>query len=256
MNVLLTNDDGIDSPGLRALRRAFSAAGHKTFAVAPARQRSGAAHSITVFEPLRAFAADEGELSGFGVHGTPADCVKLGLGQLAPFAPDLVVSGINQGPNAGPDICYSGTVGAAAEAAFADLPSLAVSHGDPRGCAYIDEVATHAVKLAEKINWKALPRKRIINLNYPDLRPDRLAGLKICAQARSVWDNAYLEHRDPRGLPYWWLNCELIWDGDDGESDRRYLARGYATITPLKFDFTDYECVKILEEMNLEKDER
>lgn len=249
MNVLLTNDDGVQSRGLRALYKAFTEAGHRAFAVAPARQQSGVSHALTVFEPLRGEVVDEADLRGYAVHGTPVDCVKLGLGKLAPFKPDLVVSGINQGPNSGPDIIYSGTVGAAAEGAFAGFPSLAISHGDHRGCAYIDKVARHAVKLAEKIDWRKIPKRRVINLNYPDVEPDKLAGVKVCPQGEAAWDNGYCEKSDPRGASYWWLACELARDENYAESDRGYLEKGYATLTPLRFNYTDAECMEILADM-------
>ena len=135
MDVLLTNDDGIRAPGLRAMYAALREAGHNVRVVAPMRQQSGVGHSLTVFEPLRAMQFEEPDFTGTGVYGTPTDCVKLALGRLLPRRPDMVISGINAGPNVGPDILYSGTVGAATEAAHEELPSLAVSYDDRQGCA-------------------------------------------------------------------------------------------------------------------------
>ena len=251
MDVLLTNDDGIRAPGLRAMYAALREAGHSVRVVAPMRQQSGVGHSLTVFEPLRAMEFEEPGFTGTGIYGTPTYCVKLALACLLPHRPDMVISGINAGPNVGPDILYSGTVGAATEAAHEDLPSLAVSYDDHQGCADLLPQARHAVALAERIDWTRLAPRRVINLNYPAGALDQAKGLRVCPQTSAVWKNVYLERFDPRGAPYWWLEGEIPAHTINAGSDKDLLNRGYITVTPLCFEFTDQAGLKKLEGMEL-----
>ena len=251
MDVLLTNDDGIRAPGLRAMYAALLEAGHSVHVVAPMRQQSGVGHSLTVFDPLRAMEFEEPGFRGTGIYGTPTDCVKLALGRLLPRKPDMVISGINAGPNVGPDILYSGTVGAATEAAHEDLPSLAVSHDDHLGNGDLLPQARHAVALAGRIDWSRLAPRRVINLKSPAGTLDEAKGLRACPQTSAVWKNVYLERFDPRGAPYWWLEGEIPAHTINAGSDKDLLNRGYITVTPLCFEFTDHAGLKELEGMEL-----
>ena len=251
MDVLLTNDDGIRATGLRALYAALREAGHTVHVVAPMRQQSGVGHSLTVFEPLRAVRVEEGDFSGLGVYGTPTDCVKLALACLLPVRPQLVISGINAGANVGPDILYSGTVGAATEAAHEDLPSLAVSYDDHAPQLDLLPQARHAVALAARIDWGRLAPRRVINLNYPAGELACAKGLRIAPQTSAVWKNAYAERRDPRNAPYWWLEGEIPPETINAGSDKDLLNRGYITLTPLRFEFTDHAGMAALEDMPL-----
>lgn len=249
MNVLLTNDDGITATGLRALHKALKKAGHEVFSIAPTAQQSGTAHSVTVFSPLLTEKFTEGDFEGTGVGGTPADCVKLGLGRLCPFKPDLVISGINQGPNAGPDIHYSGTVGAAAEAAHAGIPAIAVSRQLGNSDTGLDEVAGHLVCLAEKFDWNSIDSGTVININYPPVPIAETAGMEICPHSLIQWPNDYSARTDPRGNIYWWFDSELDESGFEAGSDRRLLLENYITVTPLKFEYTDYRTMDALKSM-------
>lgn len=252
MNVLLSNDDGIMAPGLRALHRALLAKGHEVFTVAPMRQQSGVSHSITVFEPLRCQIIEDEDFSGVGVHGTPADCVKLGLADLAPWVPDIVMAGINLGRNVGPDVFYSGTIGAASEGAHSGIPSLAFSYADAYAKAgALQEAAEHGVDLAEKIDWRKIERGRVINVNYPALPLAKCSGQRICPQSPAIWLNAYQKRSDPRGWPYWWMEGETDQSTIRRDTDMDLLERGYITITPLKFEHTDERGMKALEEMGI-----
>lgn len=252
MDVLLTNDDGIRARGLRALYAALREAGHTVHVVAPMSQQSGVGHSLTVFEPVRAMDFVEPDFRGLGIYGTPTDCVKLALGRLLPRKPDMVISGINAGPNVGPDILYSGTVGAATEAAHEDLPSIAVSHD----CHLVENgdllpQARHLVALAARIDWSRLGRRRVINVNYPACPLHEAKGPRVCPQTSAVWKNTYAERRDPRGAPYWWLEGEIPPETIEQDSDKDMLNRGYITLTPLRFDFTDTDGMRALEGMTL-----
>lgn len=251
MHVLLTNDDGIMASGLRALYAALVEAGHTVLAVAPLRQQSGVGHSLTVFEPLRTRVIEEPGFTGTGVHGTPTDCVKLGLGALALRRPDLVMAGINLGPNVGPDIFYSGTVGAAAEGAHDAVPSMAVSHADHSGRVDLSAHARHAVALAERIDWTHLAPRRVLNLNYPSGRLDEARGLRVCPQSDAVWRNIYERRDDPRGDPYWWLTGDVPESSVRPGTDKALLAQGYVTLTPLRFEYTDDAALEALAAMNL-----
>lgn len=249
MKVLLTNDDGILAPGLKAVFNALKKRGHKVQVVAPIRQQSGTAHSVTVFSPLLVEKVTEGDLTGTGVYGTPADCVKLGLGPLSIFKPDVVISGINQGPNAGPDIHYSGTVGAAAEAAQASVPAIALSRLNFEIGDDLEEIANHAIELAEKLNWAETGKNSLLNINYPREPFNSKMEIKVCPQSLVNWPNEYSERKDPRNNSYWWFASELDPEKFEPGSDRDLLAKGYITITPLKFDYTDYARLEKLREL-------
>ncbi len=251
MHVLLTNDDGIMAPGLRALYAALVEAGHTVLAVAPLRQQSGVGHSLTVFEPLRARTIEEPDFSGTGVHGTPTDCVKLGLGALAPRRPDLVMAGINLGPNVGPDIFYSGTVGAAAEGAHDAVPSMAVSHADHSGRVDLLAHARHAVALAGRIDWGRVAPRRVLPLTYPAGELAAARGLRVCPQSDAVWRTIYERRDDPRGDPYWWLTGDVPESSVRPGTDKALLAQGYVTLTPLRFEYTDDAALEALAAMDL-----
>ncbi len=250
MFVLLTNDDGIRAVGLRCMYAALLAAGHTVQVVAPLRQQSGVGHSLTVFTPLRAQTLTEPYFTGIGLYGTPTDCVKLGLANLLDRRPDMVISGINAGSNVGPDILYSGTVGAATEAAHEGIPTLAISCNMPVP-ENLDAQARHAVALAEKLDWSRIPERRVINVNYPSCPPEEAKGLRICPQTSAVWVNGYEERTDPHGAPYWWLRGEIPAHTVNAGSDKDLLDRGYITLTPLKFDFTDHDTMRALDMMQL-----
>ncbi|MDR2743949.1 MAG: 5'/3'-nucleotidase SurE [Desulfovibrio sp.] len=246
MDVLLTNDDGIRAKGLRALYVALTEAGHIVHVVAPMRQQSGVGHSLTVFEPVRAMEIEEPDFRGLGIYGTPTDCVKLALGSLLPKMPDIVISGINAGPNVGPDILYSGTVAAATEAALEALPALAVSHDDHKAGIDLLPQARHLVALASRLDRARLPKRRVININYPAGPLSRAREVRLCPQTRAVWKNVYTERLDPRGGRYWWLEGEIPAQAVNAGSDKDMLNKGYITITPLHFEFTDEESMALI----------
>ncbi len=250
MDVLLTNDDGIHSRGIEALATALKERGHKVHVVAPMLEQSGVGHSLTCFQAIRAARVARPGFQGTGIYGTPADCVKIALSSILERRPDLVMSGLNAGGNVGADILYSGTVGAAAEACNEELPSMAVSD-DEREPVDLLAKARHAVTLAESLDWSALPRRRVLNLNYPKGLLSSCRGLKVCRQTSAVWRNTYLERRDPRGERYWWLLGEIPPESVLPGEDKDLLSKGFATLTPLVFDFSDEEGMRILSQASL-----
>ena len=247
MNILLTNDDGIQAVGLRALYAALTEAGHTVHVVAPMTEQSAVGHSLTVFQALRAKEFHEADFEGLGVHGTPTDCVKLALSRILSCPPDLVMSGINAGANVGPDILYSGTVAAATEGAHSGLPSMAVSCDNFRPTDLLGQ-ARHAVSLAERLPWDKLPPRCVINVNYPHLPMEETRPLRVCPQTTAVWKDEYVERQDPRGNRYWWLTGHMPPEDVNAGSDRALLSKGHITVTPLRFDFTYREYMGVLED--------
>ena len=225
MIVALTNDDGIQAPGLRAMYKALLDAGHEVHVVAPVTEQSAVGHAVTISLPLRVKEFHENGFRGRGVYGTPTDCVKLGLSCLLDKKPDVVVSGINAGANVGPDILYSGTVSAATEAAHMGYPALAVSYDSFRP-ADLSGQAAHAASLLTTVDWKALPPRCVVNLNYPAL--------------------PMADRTDPRGGSYWWLNGTIPPETVAPGTDRALLTEGWITLTPLRFDFTDHAAMDVL----------
>jgi 5'-nucleotidase len=248
MNILLSNDDGIYAPGLRALHRALIAAGHTVTVVAPLAEQSGVSSSVTLTMPLRVRPVKDGAFAGSGVFGSPADCVKLALGSLLPVKPDLVVAGMNAGGNTGVDVIYSGTVAAALEGALSGCRSIAVSY-DAFRLDDISEHAAHAVGIIGRIDWPRVPARRVLNLNYPNRPLAATRGLCVCPPASAPWEDTYEERLDLRGYPYWWLSGYMSADAIAPDSDRALLNQGYITLSPLRFDFADPEAETILNAM-------
>lgn len=247
MNILLTNDDGIQAVGLRAMYAALVEAGHVVHVVAPMTEQSAVGHALTVFQALRAKEFREPGFNGLGVHGTPTDCVKLALARLLSSPPHMVISGINAGANVGPDILYSGTVAAATEAAFSGFPAMAVSFDDFRPTELLEQ-ARHAAALAPRLPWEKLPPRCVVNVNYPARRMAETRGVRVCPQTTAVWKDDYVERLDPRGNRYWWLTGAIPPEQVNAGSDRALLDKGHVTVTPLRFDFTDRRHMDILEE--------
>ena len=240
MNILLTNDDGIWAPGLRAMHKALCASGHQVTVVAPLTEQSAVGHAVTLSSPLRIKKVNDGAFLGFGVSGSPVDCVKIALGTVYNLQPDLLISGINNGANVGVDILYSGTVAAATEAALVGIPALAVSVDDfnPED---LTAQAEYVGSFLHRIHWGSLPPRRVLNLNFPNLQLSECKGLRLCPQTQAVYEDWYEERTDPRGRRYYWLCGEILPHNLEPDTDRTLLTQGYITLTPLTFDFTDHE---------------
>ncbi len=250
MRVLLTNDDGIHAPGLWALYHAFSPR-HQVTVVAPDRERSAVGHGITLHQPIRfENVRVNGNLSGFAVNGTPADCVKLGLAELLDRPPEWVVSGINPGANVGINVNYSGTVAAAKEAAMAGIPAMAVSIIAP-GDRHIDAAARFAESLSLQANRWGLHNGTFLNVNFPDLPIDEIRGVRWSRQGTGVFAQHFEKRRDPRNRPYYWQGCDGQGGYDQPDIDGAALVDRYISITPIKCDMTDYETLKALTQRDI-----
>jgi 5'-nucleotidase len=250
MRILLTNDDGIQTPGLRALLAAFSER-HQVVVVAPDRERSAVGHGITLHEPIRLhpFRFDDTQ-AAFAVTGTPADCVKLGLAELVDGVPDLIVSGINPGANVGININYSGTVAAAKEAAMAGIPALAVSIMAP-GDQHLDAAARFTASLAEQAAQWPLPKGTFLNVNFPDMPMSAIREVRWCRQGNGVFAQHFEKRRDPRDRIYYWQGCDSQAAYGRPDIDGAALADRCITITPIRCDLTDYDALDLLSRRNI-----
>ncbi|MBL7998287.1 MAG: 5'/3'-nucleotidase SurE [Candidatus Kapabacteria bacterium] len=249
MRILVTNDDGIDSPGIMALATALKEIGD-VVVVAPDRQQSAVGHALTVSSPLRAvqFHRDN-QLFGWAVDGTPADCVKLAFSSLLTDAVDLVVSGINHGYNTAINVLYSGTVSAATEGMLLGVPSIAVSLGTFSWEADMTVAAQTAQYVASRYFELGIPKNTLLNVNIPALPAEDIKGIKITQQGHGEWIDKYEERFDPMGKPYYWIRGEYRNLDGDNRSDDVAVEQGYIAITPITFKLTDYDTMNKLREI-------
>ncbi len=240
MRILVTNDDGAYAPGIRALWRAAARLG-ECWLVAPAEEQSGVGHAITIKAPLLVEELYEGSrLIGWAVEGSPADCVKLACLELIRPAPEVVISGVNSGYNAGINVLYSGTVAAAIEGAYLGRTSFAVSLEYASRADY-ELAATLAVSVIDRILKHKPPSGSLFNINIPDLRRGLPVGVRVVRQSTARFDERFERRIDPRGRTYFWPSPELPLADDDLETDLGALKQGYVTVTPLRFDLTAYD---------------
>lgn len=236
MKILLSNDDGVHAEGLKALQQALSTQAD-VWVVAPAENRSGASHCLTLEYPLRAFRHDNGFIS---VNGTPADSVHLALTRLLDQQPDLVISGINAGPNLGDDVLYSGTVAAAMEGRFLGQSPIAVSLAS-RTPTHYQAAAQIVLRLLGWIRQQPLPESMVLNVNVPDLPLDQIRGFKITRLGKRHRPDGVQLTEDPRGKPIYWLGPPgHVKDGSDG-TDFDAIEQGWVSLTPLSIDRTATE---------------
>ncbi|MFN3337735.1 MAG: 5'/3'-nucleotidase SurE, partial [Thermomicrobium sp.] len=239
MRMLVTNDDGIEAPGLHALADALRPLGEVVI-VAPDRQQSAVGHALTVSEPLRVSPVHfRGQHLGYAVNGTPADCVKLAVTTLLPWRPDVIASGINHGRNTAVNILYSGTVSAATEGTLLGIPSIAFSVDAYDPTANLEAAAAVARILVEHLPALDLPPGTLLNVNIPALPLERIRGFRITRQGSSLWRDWYERRRDPWGREYFWLAGEYVLADGDPDADDVALSQGYVSITPIRYALTD-----------------
>lgn len=251
MRVLLTNDDGISSRGLHALVDTFAAVA-ETFVVAPEHERSATGHAITLHKPLRATPAPVPAtgVQAWSTNGTPADCVALGLLELLPARPDVVISGINVGPNIGRDLTYSGTVSGAMEAAIIGVPGIAVSISEFQNPIF-DVAAAFAVQLAQAILDRGLPEDTLLNVNVPNLAAAKIDGVEITSQSPRRYITKFDKRTDPRGRIYYWLTGAPSTRPDMEGTDTWAIAHGRISVTPIGLDLTNHAAVVALKNWGL-----
>ncbi|MGI5912917.1 MAG: 5'/3'-nucleotidase SurE [Syntrophomonadaceae bacterium] len=243
MRILLTNDDGIYARGIQALLPELSSIG-ELFVAAPDRERSGTGHSITVFDPIRVVKTSlPGVKSAWIIGGTPVDCVKLALNKLLPSSIDLVISGINHGPNLGTDVLYSGTVSAAAEGVILGVPAIAVSLNSYQDDADFNFSARFTRNVIRVARYRGLEKKILINVNIPALPQKDIKGIKVTKLGVRNYDNLFDERQDPRGNTYYWLGGGVVKEDQEPDSDVFAIQEGYISITPIHLDLTEYSLI-------------
>ncbi len=244
MRILLSNDDGYLAPGLAALARALAPLASLDV-VAPDRDRSGASNSLTLEQPLRARRAENGF---YRVEGTPTDCVHLAITGLLDEEPDMVIAGINSGPNLGDDVIYSGTVAAATEGRFLGHPAIALSMAshEPR---YYETGALVAVRLVERLRaGNPFGEQVILNVNVPDVPPERLRGMRATRLGHRHKAEPVVCQQDPRGRPVYWVGAAGP-EADAGEgTDFHAVREGWVSITPIQVDLTRHSALGALGE--------
>ena len=241
MTILLTNDDGIFAPGLTALYRELQRLGDVKV-VAPESEQSAVGHAISLTTPLRVKeVALDGGVQGWAVSGTPADCVKIALAELLPEAPEMVVSGINLGPNVGINVLYSGTVSAATEAAILGVKGVALSlNSYDKNADFATAALLAREVLARLQDWEHWSNGICLNVNLPALPRERVKGVRITRQDTGPLVEHFERRVDPRQHVYYWLAEINERKAPDPETDYGALAAGYISITPIHHDLTHY----------------
>ena len=244
--ILVSNDDGIGSAGLKTLVESMSELG-EVVVVAPDRERSAAGHSLTLSRPLRASQLDEG---WYSVDGTPTDCITLAVMRLLPKRPHLVAAGINHGSNMGDDVTYSGTVSSAIEATLQGIPAFAMSvAGD--GDLDFRAAAQFAKRLGGEILRRGLPRDTLLNVNVPNVPPEAIRGVAVTRQGRRVYSETVVQKIDPRGRAYYWIGgAAPLWE-HLGETDYEAVSAGWISLTPLHLDLTNHQVIDELKTWGL-----
>jgi len=243
--IMVTNDDGILAPGIAALEAKLMEAA-TVYTVAPDRERSASGHSLTIDRPLK---VTEVGPNRYSVSGTPTDCVAVGLDKVMPQRPDLIVSGINHGPNLGDDITYSGTVAAAMEGTIYNMPSVAVSLVVMNGAKPLFESAAEvALRVVRMLLEHPLPYDTLLNVNVPNMPFAELRGFRMCRQGKRVYDGAIKEARSPWGEKLYWIGGGTPYWEHAEDTDINAIQNGYVSITPLQLDLTNYWAMDYLNE--------
>lgn len=248
MRILLTNDDGINAPGLYVLEKIAAQLSDDIWICAPSEEQSGAGHSLTLNRPVRLRQHAERR---FSVTGTPTDSVTMALRKVLPGAPDLILSGVNRGANLGDDVTYSGTVSAALEGALAGIRSIALSQ------VYAKEGLGDAVNFAAAEAWGAkvlrplldqpFAPRTLVNVNFPALAADAVKGIRVARQGfHDYARGSLIEGTDPRGFPYFWFGLHGIEQTPGHETDLEAVADGFVAVTPLHLDLTHDASLKAL----------
>ncbi|MBD3274149.1 MAG: 5'/3'-nucleotidase SurE [Candidatus Marinimicrobia bacterium] len=253
--ILVTNDDGINAPGIEKLYKSMCDVG-EVVVVAPDREMSAAGHAITLSDPLRVFEVDlDDNVPGYAVNGTPADCVKIAIKALLDRTPDIVVSGINLGSNTGINVIYSGTVSAATEGVILGVPGIAFSlatYDNPD----FDPAGDIAKEITQSVLENSLPENTLLNVNIPPLPMDELLGITVTKQGKAFYDEKFDKRVDPRSRTYYWMSGERMTQEEEDGSDEKLVQDGYVSVTPVQYDLTHYKFLNSLKEWSIFKNNR
>jgi 5'-nucleotidase len=251
LNILVSNDDGIDAPGIYALVQELKKVADVTV-IAPDKQQSAIGHAITMNYPLRAIPFKKnGDFFGYAIEGTPADAIKLGVKFIMKTKPDMIVSGINHGSNTAINIIYSGTVSAATEGTILGIPSIAVSL-TTYAEADFSYAAKFTARLVSLVAKRGLPEGTLLNVNVPAVPEREIRGVRLTKQGRSKWDDSFDVRRDPANREYFWLTGHMDVTDRDEDADQIAVQKHFVSITPIRYELTDKEMMENMKNWEIE----
>lgn len=245
--ILVTNDDGVSAPGIRALIEVMSEIGD-VVVVAPDKPQSAMGHAITINSTLylNKISKDTDTITEYSCSGTPVDCVKLAVKEILKRKPDLCVSGINHGSNSSINVIYSGTMSAAVEAGIEGIPAIGFSLLDYDWNADFEAIKSFVKKISLEVLENGLPEGVILNVNFPKLKEKDIKGIKICRQAKALWVEKFDKRKTPQGKDYYWLAGEFVNEDKGEDTDEWALDNDYISVVPVQFDLTAYHSIKLL----------
>jgi len=252
--ILVTNDDGISAPGIRALIEVMQEIG-TVVVVAPDSPQSAMGHAITINSTLHLnkISGANALVTEYSCSGTPVDCVKLAVNEILKRKPDLCVSGINHGSNSSINIIYSGTMSAAVEAGIEGIPAIGFSLLDYDWNANFEHSKPYIKKIATEVLQKKLPENVILNVNFPKKIAEDIKGIKICRQAKAMWEEKFDKRKTPQGKDYYWLTGEFVNQDTGEDTDEWALENNYISVVPVQFDMTAHHAIQPLNNWNLNK---
>ncbi|MBP4139116.1 5'/3'-nucleotidase SurE [Flavobacterium geliluteum] len=250
--ILITNDDGVSAPGIRALIDTMKTIG-EVIVVAPDKPQSAMGHAITINNTLylNKISKENDAVTEYSCSGTPVDCVKLAVNEILKRKPDLCVSGINHGSNSSINVIYSGTMSAAVEAGIEGIPAIGFSLLDYDWNADFQQIQSFVKKIALETLEKKLPKGVVLNVNFPKLKEKDIKGIKICRQAKALWVEKFDKRKTPFGKDYYWLSGEFVNQDKGEDTDEWALENGYISVVPVQFDLTAHHTIQELNTWNL-----
>ncbi|WP_324068148.1 MAG: 5'/3'-nucleotidase SurE [Flavobacterium sp.] len=250
--ILVTNDDGIVAPGIRTLIEVMKELGD-VVVVAPDSPQSAMGHAITINNTLKLekVTLDKDLSQEYSCSGTPVDCVKIAVNEILNRKPDLCVSGINHGSNSSINVIYSGTMSAAVEAGIEGIPAIGFSLLDYSWDANFEPIKSYVKQIAQGVLEKGLPEGVILNVNFPKLSKEDIKGIKICRQAKAMWQEEFDKRTNPQGKEYYWLTGKFINQDKGTDTDEWALENGYISIVPVQFDLTAHHAIQQLNSWEL-----
>ena len=250
--ILITNDDGINAPGIRALIDVMSEIG-TLIVVAPDRPQSAMGHAITINSTLylNKISVENAAITEYSCSGTPVDCVKLAVNELLKRKPDLCVSGVNHGSNSSINVIYSGTMSAAVEAGIEGIPAIGFSLLDYDWNADFEQIKPFIKKITLEVLKNKMPDGTVLNVNFPKLKTNEIQGIKICRQAKALWMEKFDKRKTPYGKDYYWLTGEFVNQDKGEDTDEWALSNGYISIVPVQYDLTAHHAIAPLNTWDL-----
>ncbi len=250
--LLITNDDGITAPGIRALIEVMAEIGD-VIVVAPDKPQSAMGHAITINSTLylNKVTAENASITEYTCSGTPVDCVKLAVNEILKRKPDLCVSGINHGSNSSINVIYSGTMSAAVEAGIEGIPAIGFSLLDYDWNADFEPVKSFVKKIVKATLTKGLQEGVVLNVNFPKLKENEIKGIKICRQAKAMWEEKFDKRQTPFGKNYYWLTGQFVNQDKGEDTDEWALENGYVSVVPVQFDLTAHHLIQHLNTWDL-----